>query len=72
MKVQAEKTFSVPANEFSITPSTSGYSLAYSADGKTFNEHTVVPANENLLCVGFPKFVIFKLVGNTDEVTVKW
>lgn len=73
MKLTGEKTFSVPATSFGISGSASGYTLNYSVDGKNFgvwSEATV--ANEPLFVVNVPKFMKYKLVGNTDTVEVRW
>ena len=73
MKVSGEKTFCVPATSFGISGSASGYTLNYSVDGKTWGvwpEATV--ANEPLFVVNVPKFMKYKLVGNTDTVEVRW
>ena len=73
MKVTGEKTFSVPATSFGISGSASGFTLNYSVDGKSFGvwpEATV--ANEPLFVVNTPKFMIYKLVGNTEQVEVRW
>ena len=73
MKVSGEKTFCVPATSFGISGSASGYTLNYSVDGKTWGvwpEATV--ANEPLFVVNTPKFMIYKLVANTEQVEVRW
>lgn len=73
MKVTGEKTFSVPATSFGISGSASGYTLNYSVDGNSWGvwpEATV--ANEPLFVVNVPKFMIYKLVANTEQVEVRW
>ena len=73
MKVTGEKTFCVPGTSFGISASASGYTLNYSVDGKTWgvwSDATV--ANEPLFVVNVPKFMKYKLVGNTDTVEVRW
>lgn len=73
MKVSGEKTFSVPATSFGISGSASGYTLNYSVDGKNFGVWTeATNANEPLFVVNTPKFMIYKLVGNTEQVEVRW
>lgn len=73
MKVTGEQVFSVPSNEFGVSASNEGYTLAYSVDGQTFTNYTqATPANENLFVCGCPKFQKYKLVGNNSEVEVKW
>lgn len=73
MKVTGEKTFCVPATSFGISGSASGYTLNYSVDGEKWaqwSEATV--ANEPLFVVNVPKFMIYKLVANTEQVEVRW
>lgn len=73
MIVKNEQVFSVPSGDFSISPSSEGYTLAYSVRGDVFtNYQTPVPANENLVVTAFPKFLKYKLVGNASEVEVRW
>lgn len=71
--VNGEQPFQVCAHSFSVSPSASGYTLAYSADGSQFTEYTQsTPANEVLIVNGVGNNMYFKLVGNTSEVTVVW
>ena len=73
MKVTGEKTFCVPATSFGISGSASGYTLNYSVDGNSWaqwSEATV--ANEPLFVVNVPKFMIYKLATNTEQVEVRW
>ena len=73
MKVINEQVFGVPNTSFGISGSASGYTLHYSVDNKTWGvwpEATV--ANEPLFVVNVPKFMKYKLVGNTDTVEVRW
>lgn len=73
MIIKDEQVFSVPSGDFSISPSSSAYTLAYSVKGDIFTEYsTPVPANENLVVTAFPKFLKYKLVGNASEVEVRW
>ena len=73
MKVTGEKTFCVPATSFGISGSASGFTLNYSVDGKTWGVWTeATVANEPLFVVNVPKFMKYKLVGNTDTVDVRW
>lgn len=73
MKVQGEQMFGVPTTSFAVSASTSGYTLAYSADGETFTEYTEpTPANEVLVVNGVAKGMTFKLVGNSDVVYVQY
>lgn len=73
MKVTGEKTFSVPATSFGISASASGYTLNYSVDGKSFGVWPeATKANDTLFVVNVPKFMVYKLVGNTEQVEVRW
>ena len=73
MKVSGEKTFGVPNTSFGVSGSASGFTLNYSVDGEKWaqwSEATV--ANEPLFVVNVPKFMKYKLVGNTEQVEVRW
>ena len=71
--VSGETAFQVMAHSFSVSPSASGYTLAYSADGANYTNYTQsTPANETLIVNGVGNNMYFKLVGNTSEVTVVW
>lgn len=73
MRVTGEKTFCVPNTAFGVSASTSGYTLNYSVDGNSFGVWSeATKANEPLFVVNVPKFMIYKLVGNTDTVEVRW
>lgn len=69
--VENEEKFRALKNQFMVGPSTSGYTLAYSADGVNFTPYdTPTPAGENLIVNGAVQYGWFKLSGNTGEVTV--
>lgn len=73
MKVINEQVFGVPNTSFGISGSASGFTLNYSVDGEKWaqwSEATV--ANEPLFVVNVPKFMKYKLVGNTEQVEVRW
>lgn len=73
MKVEKEQVFGIPTTSFGVSASTSGYTLAYSADGETWTNYTeATPANEVLIVNGTPKGFSFKLVGNTDTVYIQY
>lgn len=74
MKVSKEQVFSVPANYFGVSGTDSGYTLNYSVDGETWAAwEDATPANEPLFIANCPKFMKYKLVGNTtDNVEVRW
>lgn len=66
--INQESKFSVDEKTFSVAPTSSGYTLNYSADGENFTPWgEATPANENLIVNGCAKGQVFKLVGNTDE-----
>ena len=73
MRITGEKTFGVPNTSFGVSGSASGFTLNYSVDGEKWaqwSEATV--ANEPLFVVNVPKFMKYKLVGNTEQVEVRW
>lgn len=73
MRITREKTFSVPATSFGISGSASGFTLNYSVDGEKWAQWSdATVANEPLFVVNVPKFMKYKLVGNTDTVEVRW
>lgn len=73
MKVTGEKAFGVPNTSFGISGSASGYTLNYSVDGKSWGVWPeATKANEPLFVVNVPKFMKYKLVGNTEQVEVRW
>lgn len=69
IKVNGENKFSAKKDQFAVAPTTSGYQVAYSADGEnwTLDADAIVPANENLIYLGAMQYAWYKLVGNTDE-----
>lgn len=69
IKVNGENKFSAKKDQFAVAPTTSGYQVAYSADGEnwTLDADAIVPANENLVYLGAMQYMWYKLVGNTDE-----
>ncbi len=72
-KVNGEQRFSAKKDQFAVAPTTSGYQVAYSADGEnwTLDADAIVPANENLIYLGSMQYAYYKLVGNTDnDVTI--
>lgn len=73
MKVFDENVFSTPVGHFGVGGSQSGYTLNYSVDGKdwaAWDEAT--PAGEPTFVANAPKFMKYKLVGNSGEVEVRW
>lgn len=73
MKVIGEKPFSVMAHSFSVSPSESGYTLMYSANGDGYSAwEESTPANEVLVVNGIAKGMVFYLAGNTSEVEIRY
>ena len=73
MKVTGEKTFGVPNTSFGVSGSASGFTLNYSVDGEKWAQWPeATNANEPMFVVNVPKFMKYKLVGNTDTVEVRW
>lgn len=71
--IVGEEAFQVLAHSFSVSPSSEGYTLAYSADGVNFTQYTEdTPADETLFVVDVPKGAFFKLVGNASEVVINY
>lgn len=74
VKVNGEQVFRAQKSSFAVAPTTAGYTLAYSADGISFENDTdaVVPANQNLMYIGAVPYAYYKLVGNQDNnVTIQ-
>lgn len=69
IKIDGEQKFTAKKDQFAVAPTTSGYQVAYSADGENFtlDADAVVPANENLIYLGAMTYGFYKLVGNTDN-----
>ena len=66
-----EAPFQVNGTNFAVSPSASGYTLNYSADGKEYTAwEEATPAEEVLVVNGAVPGMYFKLVGNTSEVIV--
>lgn len=73
MTIQGEQVFSTPTGYFSISPSSEGYTLNYSADGEHFTAYSdATAANDNLLICGFPKNTYYKCVGNNSTLEINW
>lgn len=73
MKIQGEQIFGIPTNYFGISPSESGYTLEYSADGKNFTAWTQeTPAGENAFVCHVPKGSSFRLSGNSGDVYIQY
>ena len=73
MKVINEQVFGVPNTSFGVSGSASGFTLNYSVDGNSWGVWPeATKANDTLFVVNVPKFMKYKLVGNTDTVEVRW
>lgn len=73
IKINGEKPFQILAHSFSVSPSASGYTLQYSANGKDYTDWSEnTPANENLVVNGIAKFMYFRLKNNTSEVDIQY
>lgn len=69
IKIDGEQKFSAKKESFAVAPTSSGYQIAYSADGTnwTLDADAIVPANENLIYLGSMQYAWYKLSGNTDN-----
>lgn len=72
-KINGSEPFQILAHSFSVSPSASGYTLSYSADGYNFTDwDEPTPADETLVVNGIAKGMFFKLSGNSSVVSVIW
>lgn len=71
LKIENEARFKIYAESFAVSPSDSGYTLAYSADGEHFTSYpTQIPAGETCVVTGCAKEMTFKLLGNSSIVKI--
>lgn len=70
--VHGEEVFRAQRDQFAVAPTSSGYQVAYSANGVDFTNDSdaQVPASENLVYLGAMTYGFYKLVGNSDNVEV--
>lgn len=69
--ITGEEIFAASTEHMVISPSESGYTLAYSEDGVKFSLYEEdTPADEVLVLRCVPVGTILKLSGNTSEVKV--
>lgn len=70
--VSGEQKFSAKKESFAVAPTTSGYQVAYSANGVDFtpDADAIVPAGENLVYLGSMQYAYYMLSGNTDNDVV--
>ena len=70
-QIIGEEPFETLKGGFSVSASNSGYTLAYSADGRHYTlVDDATPAGEECMVICPPATVYYKLVGNTDTVTI--
>lgn len=73
LTVSGEMPFQVLAHSFTVSPSSDGYTLQYSADGINYTSYTeAIPANETLICNGVAWGQFIRLSGNTDTVIINF
>ena len=71
-KITNEQSFQVLTNNFSISPSPTGYQLQISADGKNFTTLFSVGANTTRLVTGVAANSYYRLLGNVGDVVINW
>lgn len=72
ISIVQDKPFQVGIGTFCISPSSTEYTLHYSADGKSYTAwEEATPANEVLVVNAAPEGMYFKLVGNNDTLTLQ-
>jgi len=73
LNITGETPFQVLAHSFSVSPSSEGYTVNYSADGVNYTAFTAAtPANETLIANDCSWGQYIKLVGNASPVTIIW
>ena len=72
--IDKEAVFQVPVSKFCIGYSSSGYTLAFSADGVDYTPYSsATPADTAQVVVNACSGMYFKLAGNTDTaVPITW
>lgn len=72
-KVSQEQGFQVLATNFSIGPTTNGYTLQVSADGRNFSDLFSVDANTTRMVTSVASGSYYRLKNNTDDnVVINW
>lgn len=67
--VRGEAQFQVLAHSFSLSPSSEGYTLEYSASGNGWTAYPdAVPANEVLIVNGIAKGMFFRCKNNASDL----
>ena len=70
-KVMGEEVFQVEETNFAISPSPTGYTLSYSADGVNFTpwtDGTLAEVTQVVACAA--RGMYYKLVGNVGDVVI--
>jgi len=73
IKISGEQAFQVEASNFAISPSPSGYTLNYSADGEHFTPHTegtLANTTQVVACAACGMY--YFLAGNTGDVVITY
>lgn len=71
-KITGEQPFQVLTNNFSISPSSEGYTLQISADGKQYSNLFTVGAGVTRLVTGVAANSYYRLSGNQSKVSINW
>lgn len=71
-KITGEQPFQVLTNNFSISPSSEGYTLQISADGVNFSNLFTVGAGVTRLVTGVAANSYYRLSGNASAVSINW
>lgn len=70
--ITGQQPFQILATNFSISPSSEGYTLQISADGRNFSDLFTVPANTTRMVTNVANGSTFRLNGNNSEVIINW
>lgn len=71
-KIVGEQPFQVLTSNFSISPSSEGYTLQISADGKNYSNLFTVGAGVTRLVTGVAANSFYRLSGNQSQVSINW
>ena len=71
-KITGEQPFQVLTSNFSISPSSEGYTLQISADGTNFSNLFTVGAGVTRLVTGVAANSYYRLSGNQSKVSINW
>ena len=71
-KIVGEQPFQVLTSNFSISPSSEGYTLQISADGTNFSNLFTVGAGVTRLVTGVAANSYYRLSGNQSKVSINW